>query len=68
MSEEQPDAQTNTQIIEAMRPIVTGGLPLDQLGHLDRVRWERNLATYQSSGIIRTAPPLDQVLALELCR
>ena len=62
VSEEQPDAKVNARIIEGMAPIVTGGMSPTGLGAMDRERWQRNLSTYEASGIVGRAPPLDQVM------
>ncbi len=62
VSEEQPDADVNARIIEGMVPIVTGGMSREELGAMDRERWQRNLSTYEASGMVGRAPPLDQVM------
>ena len=62
LSEEQPDAEVNARIIEGMLPIVTGGRSPEGLGAMDRERWRRNLATYEASGMVDRAPPLDRVM------
>ena len=61
-SEEQPDADVNARIIEGMRPIVMGAMSPEELGTMDRGRWQRNLSTYEASGMVGRAPPLDQVM------
>ncbi|MEM7336707.1 MAG: ABC transporter substrate-binding protein, partial [Chloroflexota bacterium] len=59
VSKNQSDPNINRQILDAMRPIVTGNLTFEQLGYLDPKRWQSNLSTYHQFGLI------DQRVAVE---
>ena len=62
VSDEQPDADRNTRIIEGMHPIVVGAMSPERLGTMERERWQRNLSTYEAYGMVSRAPRLDQVM------
>ena len=60
VSRNQPDADANVAILEALVPLATGAVGLGRLGHLDRERWRRNLQTYAAFGMIeRSASPAE---------
>lgn len=62
ISVEHPDPALNARIIERMRPIVQGTMSPEHLGAMDPLRWQRNLSTYEGSGMVSRAPCLDQVI------
>ena len=62
VSVEHPEPALNARIIERMRPIVQGARSPEHLGTMDPERWQRNLSTYEASGMVSRAPRLDQVI------
>ena len=55
VSEEQPGADVNARITEGMVPIMMGDMPPEELGAMDRERWQRNLSTYEAFGMVDRA-------------
>ena len=62
VSAEHSEPALNVRIIERMRSIVQGAMPLEHLGALDPERWRRNLSTYEASGMVSRAPCLDEIM------
>lgn len=61
VSKEQTDPVSNRQVLDDMVPIVVGDVGLDNLGYLDRDRWNRNLATYHQFGMVERLATFDDV-------
>lgn len=61
VSAEQPNPVSNRQILDVMLPIVVGNVGLERLGHLDRERWRRNLATYFQFGMVDRVATFEEV-------
>ncbi|MEM7346816.1 MAG: ABC transporter substrate-binding protein [Chloroflexota bacterium] len=62
VSEDQPDASVNLQILEAMVPLVAGDVGLERVGYLDPDRWQHNLATYWRFGMIDQPATIEAVV------
>ena len=62
VSVEHPEPALNARMIERMRPIVQGAMSPEHLGAMDPERWQRNLSTYEASGMVRRAPRLDEIM------
>ena len=62
VSVEHAEPALNARIIERMRPIVQGASSPEHFGTMDPERWQRNLSTYEASGMVSRAPRLDQVI------
>ena len=62
VSVEHPEPVLNARIIERMRPIVQGASSPEHFGAMDPERWQRNLSTYEASGMVSRAPRLDEIM------